>query len=462
MIKYFYYKFVFSFFNFMKYLFRSFYLFFFITIFSFIGVFALQIKNVNYGASNNNDRWIEVFNDGADISDFTSNDYKVLDSKDTTKHSINILQGDTLFRSSSTVYISPSTNIPAAAEKAFKSTYSLDKTSGYISIINSDNSQTYFCFSYGGVSCPNGQGGGDTTSTTSTTTIVNPTSTTIINTVYVYVPVNNQNKYGDINVLLPGDRVVPAGAEADYTVKVTDSHGSLLSGLDFNWSFGDGGEKFGKDVKHHYIYPGEYILIATADGYTSGGQARMNVKVINPDLKILKVGAGGKENFIDLFNDTDYDLFLSNFYLNLDNTFYKIPKNFMIGKKSVVHLSGESMGFKLPAYNVSLHFPNKNPLISFFNNLNINSTTSTSTSWSTAPLKSISETISTEIKREIKTEVSNKQTPARNFIESTDTKVIKKLILGKQDIKKDPEIQEKKEVKDVDIGIVKWFKSLIY
>ena len=89
-------------------------------------VFAIQIRNVNYSASNNNARWIEVFNDGGDIQDFTFSDYKVLDSKDITKHGILNLQGDNTFPANTSIFISPSTNIPSGATKVFRSNYALD------------------------------------------------------------------------------------------------------------------------------------------------------------------------------------------------------------------------------------------------------------------------------------------------------------------------------------------------
>lgn len=182
---------------------------------------------------------------------------------------------------------------------------------------------------------------------------------------------NNQMKYGDIQVHLPSERIVSALADVDYTVKVTDSQNKIISDLDFNWSFGDGGEKNGKNVSYHYTYPGEYTLLATADGFTSGGQARMNVKVVRPDISISKVGIEGKENFIEIKNNTEYDLFLSNFFLKIDGAFYRLPKNLLIAKNKSLNLSGEALGFKLPASEVSLLYPNKEILVSYKEELNL-------------------------------------------------------------------------------------------
>lgn len=445
-------------------------------------VFAIQIRNVNYSASNNNDRWIEVFNDGGDIQDFTFSDYKVLDSKDITKHGILNLQGDNTFPANTSIFISPSTNIPSGATKVFRSNYALDKTNGYVSVINSDGSATYSCFAYGNISCPqsNSVNNSSNNSSTSTNSTSTNTSSSVIDTqspniVYIYVPTNNQNKYGDITVLLPEEKLIPAGADTEFNVKVVDQDKKMIIGLDFEWSFGDGGESFGQKVSHHYIYPGEYTLVASADGYTVGGEAKMKVKVITPDVSISKVGTSSKENFIDLTNNTDYDLVLSNFYLDLDNKFYKLPKNFTISKMQTVHVSGEAVGFNLPATNVSLNYPNKNLLVSYINisdknvNLNtisnINSTESTSTNKNPylyieniPTVKDISEekTIDREKEKELQTKTESqtqevfllKRLILNNKIKAKDAIDIKPLNLNKKG--------------NVDTGIVDWFKSLIY
>ncbi|MDQ1282015.1 MAG: hypothetical protein QG630_366 [Patescibacteria group bacterium] len=218
---------------FIRYKFLLYFILFSFLYLNIENVFALQIKNVNFGASNNNDRWVEVFNDGADILDFTISDYKILDSKDTTKHSIMTLQGDATFPSNTSVFISPSTNIPSGATKVFRSSYTLDKTNGYISIINSDNSGTYSCLAYGNISCTQSNSINNSTSTNSTPTSSTSTTTSTSNEsspvsiVYIYVPTNNQNKYGDIRVLLPAEKLVPAGADSEFNVKAIDQDKKL-------------------------------------------------------------------------------------------------------------------------------------------------------------------------------------------------------------------------------------------
>lgn len=446
---------------------------------------ALQIKNIHIG-NVASDRWIEVYNDGEDISDLTS--YKIIDSGGDSKHTIIDMSGTKSFLKGSTAYIyktlSPSSKIsetlPADASLLFRSAVVLDSDNGFVSIINSDNTIVFSCFSYGSATCSNNSNPTNTSSSTASST--NSTSTVtennMTNTVYIYVPSNNQNKYGDIQVLLPEEKIVPAGADSEYLVRVLDSQKNILTGLDFNWSFGDGGEKFDSKVNYHYIYPGEYILIASADGYMGGAQAKMKVTVVSPDVIILKVGTSSKENFIDLENRTEYDLFLSNFYLSVDNIFYKLPKNFVIAKGKTVHVSGEALGFKLPALNISLNYPNKNILTSYSVQVDLASSSLIFSTSSSSTLISVSPTATTSFiypVEEIQEKgTSQKMVIAKKNIESVDlinneTLILKHLVLSdsvnvKEKSKEVVPSTEKnvKNNENVDIGIVRWLKSLLY
>lgn len=460
--------------------------------------FALRIKNIHIG-NTSSDRWIEVFNDGNDIADFTSTDYKILDNTSDSKRSIFEISGGNSFPKDATAYIfktlSPVTKVsetlPGGVNLIFRSGFFLDENSGSISIINSNGSTIYACSSYGGVECGNNTSTTSTSTNTTSSSTIDNTNNTSNNIVYVYVATNNQNKYGDIQVLLPSDKVVPALADVDYTVKAIDSQRNVIGGLEFNWSFGDGGEKYGKDATYHYVYPGEYTLIATADGYTSGGQARMNVTVVTPDIVISKVGTGKLENYIDIENKTNYDLFLSNFYLNVDGVFYKLPKNLIIAKNKTIHLSGEAVGFSLPARMVSLHYPNKNLLVSYSYQYDANSAVATTTRNTSSTTKTVSllennfSKKSINIDKNLNTESPIKNIKVNNINKDVQNSIInmKKLILASdnnekqntqntvinQDLKANQKLDNEVENntknntdKNVDIGIIKWIKSLIY
>lgn len=319
------------------------------------------------------------------------------------------------------------------------------------------------------------------TSTNATTTDTN-NSSSAANIVYVYLPINNQNKYGDITVLLPEEKLIPAGADTEFNVKAIDQNKKAISNLDFEWSFGDGGEKFGQKVDHHYTYPGEYTLVASADGYTVGGEAKMNVKVVTPDISISKVGTSSKENFIDLTNNTDYDLVLSNFYLNLDSNFYKLPKNFTILKRKTVHVSGEATGFNLPATNISLNYPNKNLLVSYANNIKNNNLFSSSSIQESNSINNESNLFSEDTSMKSYPQPfpkerekilplgedlggDKKELQTETIKQNRESFVLKRLILNNSESKNSSNKSETLNLnksKNVDTGIVDWFKSLIY
>ena len=346
-------------------------------------------------------------------------------------------------------------------------------------VINSDNSSST-----------------NTSNNSTSTTVDNSNNTNTNNNIsYNYVPNNNQNKYGDIQVLIPEEKIVPAGADFEYVAKVLDSRKNVLPGLDFIWSFGDGGEKFDMKTMYHYTYPGEYLLIASADGYMGGAQGKMKVTVISPDVKIIKVGIGGKENYIDLQNNTDYDLFLSDFYLDIDNNFYKLPKNFVIEKKKSVHVSGEALGFKLPALYVSLNYPNKNFLTDYSVRQEVSTSTNTilATS-STTTIESQNNITDKNVNISQNDFISNnlnnneyknlsydnqsdsKINNSKSFSVMKDPFILKPLILASSNLNIEDNKQNKKadnkdnteksdnvkKDKTVDINLIKWLKSLIY
>lgn len=144
--------------------------------------------------------------------------------------------GDISFLKNTSVFISPSTTTPSGATKSFRSPYKLNKTDGYILLIEGDN-QT--CFAYGNVICPNNLNNNNnntSTSTSNNSTSTNSNSTSTINEIikYIYIPQNNQSIYGDIKVLLPEEKVVPAAAESLYSLKAIDGNNRVIAPLDFH------------------------------------------------------------------------------------------------------------------------------------------------------------------------------------------------------------------------------------
>lgn len=450
-------------------------------------VFGLQIKSIHVGNTTTDPAWMEILNDGNQIEnlkDYNIINYRMVNTNPHSNHRIDRHIGevdDFLVEKDSVFFISNSKNTPNVSEKVFYSAFTIAAKGGTLSITNkTGNILSCLGYKLGDCGIP-----GDNTNPTTTATTSETDTSTKEKIVYVYVPQNNQEKYGDIQLLLPEEKTIPALAEVEYTIKATDSNKKVIDDLNFHWSFGDGGAKTGKDVSYTYTYPGEYILIASADGYTSGGKARMLVKVIKPEIVIQEIGIEEKENFIILKNNTDYDLFLSNFYLSLDNNFFQLPKNLLIAKNKTLKLSGEALGFKLPANKISLLYPNKSMLTTFekevFDSDLLNSNPQVVSTIIQENLlqgelgnfilndvtgKSI-PIIKAEAVKEKEGE-GDKKLPTNYSTEGAGTVYLRKLVLKNETslkkVEKTQNIQVKSngKSKSVDTKIVDWFKNLIY
>lgn len=481
--------------------------FFFLLVFIFsIGTSkALQIKNIYLGEAPG-DRWIEVYNDREDIIDFTTTSYRIMDNSSDSKREIKDMVGEKGFPSGATIFIykslSPASTIseslPETANLVFRSNYSLAKEGAYIQITdNKSVPNVYTCASYGNVFCPDG---GDILepiigeSKSKTTTEDNKDSSNnkekdpkTDNEEEVLE--NNLEKYGDIQVLLPKQKTATALAVNEFIVSAIDSKKQLINSLDFNISFGDGGEIIGKqEVSHIYTYPGDYILIAEAKGFTSGAKAIMNIKVIEPDIKIEKVGEIEEENYIELKNNTNYDLYLSGFLIKVNDREYVLPKNLMLGKNRATKISGDILGFKMPSENVSLLYPNRKVLTKFEKEatstlevveilLEENTLSreifliDTTNIESLADLPQISSNnLLVNVKEEntsnIKLENTNTKVSNFNIVQKESQTVLKRLVLeeGKtsQKIVKSGENKTKEQNNSVDIKLITWLKNLVY
>jgi len=112
-----------------------------------------------------------------------------------------------------------------------------------------------------------------TTSTTSTSTTTPNTSSqntrVITRTVYVSThsgeeDLSNYEEKNAFQISAGRERLASVGSPVEFDSKYT----LLQSGqclANFKWSFGDGFDATGKDVKHTYKYPGEYQVILNGD-----------------------------------------------------------------------------------------------------------------------------------------------------------------------------------------------------
>lgn len=148
----------------------------------------------------------------------------------------------------------------------------------------------------------------------------------------------------DIVLYLPGEKTVIAGAPSTFSVYSLTHGGKPIDFMTYLWSFGDGGSRMGSTTIYRYFYPGRYVAHVEGSNGLVAGVARMNVRVVPPDIFLSKIATGKYGAFIDVTNPNSYDLDISGWKLSIDGALFSFPQNTIIAR-GVTHISGVSMGF---------------------------------------------------------------------------------------------------------------------
>lgn len=191
----------------------------------------------------------------------------------------------------------------------------------------------------------------------------------------------------DLVLYLPEEKIVVAGAESLFSVFGLTRAGKPVDTLSYTWSFGDGGQGVGSTTLYKYAYPGRYVATVEAgNGYLTG-VARIHVRVVTPDIMIASINSGKYGSYIDIENPNTYDLDLSQWRLVIDGASYPFPKNTVLLKNNVTHITGVAMGFASTTVSTSsvvkILFPNLEEITRYhnqeFNENSVRAIASTST-----------------------------------------------------------------------------------
>lgn len=165
----------------------------------------------------------------------------------------------------------------------------------------------------------------------------------------------------DIVIYMPSDKVVVAGAESEFSVFSMTRAGKSIHDLRYTWAFGDGGQATGSTTRYRYGYSGRYIAQVEATNSTTVGSGRMVVRVVPPDISVIAFGSGKYGSYVDIRNQNEYDIDLSNWILSIDGSGHLFPKNTLLAK-GVTRFSGIAMGFASTTMStttmVRILFPN--------------------------------------------------------------------------------------------------------
>ena len=176
----------------------------------------------------------------------------------------------------------------------------------------------------------------------------------------------------DIMLLLPEEKIVVAGADSEFSTKAVTNSRKTIDGLNYTWSFGDGGMKVGKSTTYHYSYPGVYTAVVQADNESYIEKGRTRVKVIAPELEIIGNGIGTGGAYVDLKNKGQHELDLSDWILDVNSNFYTLPKNTLAEANSVTRISGNALSFSTSTiesiknnFNARLLYPDHSVMLRY-------------------------------------------------------------------------------------------------
>jgi hypothetical protein len=142
-----------------------------------------------------------------------------------------------------------------------------------------------------------------------------------------------------IYVSAGGDKISVAGADVVFEGKALSASRKTLPNADLIWTFGDGGSDRGTQVRHTFHHPGRYVVLLDVISGDYIAKDQIFVEVVTPKIRISNVATGTK-SFIELHNETIYDLDFGGFVLSGDGlvgAHFKIPKNTIVlaGRKII-------------------------------------------------------------------------------------------------------------------------------
>lgn len=148
------------------------------------------------------------------------------------------------------------------------------------------------------------------------------------------------------------------GAGALFKGETIGTADGLSGKTRFLWNFGDGGTGEGESVLHIYKYPGEYVVVLNAVSGTHSPEDRATIKAIPSELSISSIGTA-RDFFIELSNNSAYELNLSGWLLKSGARYFVIPEHsFILPKKKIIFPQETTNLFYSAGDTVGLLYPN--------------------------------------------------------------------------------------------------------
>ncbi len=153
------------------------------------------------------------------------------------------------------------------------------------------------------------------------------------------------------------DKTVVVGSLVEFRGQALGLEKEPLSNARYLWTFGDGSVQEGQNVAHFYNYPGDYVVVLNVSSGEYVASDRILVKVVLADIVISKVNVNN--NFVELFNQSKYELNLSGWRICSNTDCFTLPKDTIILPDKKLIFSSQTTGLNIfDANQVSLLYPN--------------------------------------------------------------------------------------------------------
>lgn len=362
-----------------------------VSVFSLSCQFAFASTSINefmYDLDGGDIDWVEIYNDGDDI-DLTS--LKLLISNSSSNHSIVKYSGDEILKNGDFGVIVPTSQIDAFISKwgsggnIFTSSFSLPNTSGIIEINNGDKASPISSASY--ESGDGGAGDGkslqlisgswvassptvgeenqasasddDEDSTDDTEEDNSSSSSSSTSDGGGSTLAKKAPKTSKVKLEIIASKVANVGIPTLFQGKAIGTDGQLLMKGRYFWNFGDGDYREVRAIgidkfNHTYFYPGDYTIALEyyPNSFAESPEVieQISIKVVEAGVSISKVG-DVKDFFVELTNDSTYEIDISKWKLMSDFKVFIFPKNTKLGSKKKMIISSKLTNFSIQDKN---------------------------------------------------------------------------------------------------------------
>src|SRR3990167_5203251 len=137
-------------------------------------------------------------------------------------------------------------------------------------------------------------------------------------------------KNEQISAIAGEHKTAVAGADIVLEGKATGFKKEPLENARYLWTLGDGSYKEGKNIRHIYKYPGNYIAVLNVSSGDISASDRINIKVVPNELRIIET----KSEFIKLKNKSGIILDVSGWFLKAGGATFKFPDYSLVAANS--------------------------------------------------------------------------------------------------------------------------------